>query len=110
MRARHLALSDSWVLEGCSGSASTMLSLIYLALLWQQSFSPAMGEYRIYKEYRMLPSIFQRLEFSHGTLAFVAGLWPTGRRKEAAAFGPTHHLCQVPMHMTVTFIGAGKEC
>lgn len=33
-------------------------SLIYLADLWQQPFSPAMNEYRIPKEYRMLPSIF----------------------------------------------------
>lgn len=33
---------------------------------------------------------------------------PTDRRR-AAVFGPTHHLCRVPMHITVTLVGAGKE-
>lgn len=28
----------------------------------------------------------------------------------AAVFGPTRHLCHVPMHITVTLLGAGKEC
>lgn len=50
--------------------------LIFLADLWQQPFSPAVNEYRIPKECRMLPSIFlkaggftQHLGFSDKSVA-----------------------------------------
>lgn len=89
VRARLLVWGDSRSLEGCSWNASTLLPLHQVAV-WQPFSSTAVDEYRMPRQYRMLPG-----------LASQRRLWPTDRRG-AAVFGPTHRLRHVPMRITVT--------
>lgn len=51
---------------------------------------------------------FLNLEVSHGSVASLTVCDPL-TREGAAVFGLTHHLCHVPMRVTVILIGAGKE-
>lgn len=68
VRARLLVWGDSRSLEGCSWNASTLLPLHQVAL-WQPFSSTAVDEYRMPRQYRMLPGFF-----------YKAGgfIWPLG--------------------------------